>query len=94
MYNLAVNNGTLTRNEKRKKMGLEPVPNGDVITVTAGAVVSTLDTIINPPAVPPPPPVLHAPMPPQGHLTAPEEAQKAILVQDARNALKALRKAM
>lgn len=60
MYNIAINNGTMTRNEKRKKMGLDPMPGGDVLTITAGATVASLDTILNPPKPEPPPaPIIH-----------------------------------
>ena len=79
MYSIAIANGTMTRNEKRQKLGLDPIPNGDVITVTAGAVCSTLDTIINPPQPP-------APNAPSADVT------KA--VEDARSALRVLRKAL
>lgn len=80
MYNVAINNGTMTRNEKRMKMGFDPIPDGDIITVTAGNQCVTLDAIINPPAV----------VPPNNN----PDVEKALVVQEAREALRALRKSM
>ena len=83
MYNVAIGNGTMTRNEKRQKMGLDPIENGDVITVTAGAVCSTLNNIINPPIT-------------VSGVSNPDvskpDVTKAIV--EARSALRALRKAL
>lgn len=46
VYDLAVKEGLRTRNEVRAEQGLEPVKDGDVLTITTGASVVRLDQII------------------------------------------------
>jgi hypothetical protein len=47
IYDMAVKEGWRTRNEVRAELGLEPVPDGDYLTVTTGASVLRLDQIIS-----------------------------------------------
>ena len=47
IYDLNVKEGIRTRNEIRAEMGLEPVKDGDYLTVTTGAAVVRLDQVID-----------------------------------------------
>jgi hypothetical protein len=57
IHQIYLNAGVLTRNETREELGLEPIDEGDVLTVANGNNVSTLDNIIAtpPPTAPPAP---------------------------------------
>jgi HK97 family phage portal protein len=81
-WNLAVGNGTMTRNEVRELRHMESLgPDGDVPSVTIGAAVVPLAQIAEPPPPPPAPPVMP---------TEPIEAAVA----KAREAIRELRKAL
>lgn len=47
IYDLAIKEGLRTRNEVRVEMGLEPVKDGDYLTITTGAAVIRLDQVIS-----------------------------------------------
>jgi HK97 family phage portal protein len=61
-WNNRINNGTMTRNEYRAKIGEDSIgPDGDVFTVQTGASCVSLNSIIDPPPPEPPPVVMQAP---------------------------------
>jgi hypothetical protein len=68
-FKIYVDGGMMKRNEVRESLDLPPDPDGDVLTVTAGAVVTPLSQIIHPP----PPPML--PKPGLGGLSGPNGKQ-------------------
>jgi hypothetical protein len=46
IHQIQINEGIRTRNEVREELGLEPVTDGDILTVQTGAMVARLDQII------------------------------------------------
>ena len=101
-WDKSVRNGTRTINEVRAIRGQQPVEDGDtplIMTATGGM---TLDQIINPPdPIPPPAPIIHTGLPPSTPgAPGPEppgktsDIKKELLIEDARRALKELRKSL
>ena len=66
--------GIKTRNEVRAEIGLDPIPDGDEITITAGNTVTRLADALDPPE---PPPMMQAGMPEQPQQQQPGEPGKA-----------------
>lgn len=92
-WDKTVRNGTRTINEVRSIRGQQPVEGGDVPIIMTATGGMTLDQIQNPPE--PPPPVFHAPLPPEEKPSLPNpDVTKSILIEDARRALRELRKSM
>lgn len=74
IHQVRIDTGVITRNEAREELGLEPVPDGDGITVTTGAAVLRLDQIMSGEAMNPgaPAPIAPAkPAQPSGRSVAP-----------------------
>jgi hypothetical protein len=61
IYDMSVKEGWRSRNEVRAELGLEPIPDGDFLTVTTGASVLRLDQVISGEAMMP-----GQPKPPEG----------------------------